>query len=68
MNCPFSYIVAIFGLSHQAASFRIDIAAVLYPNRWTHHLLVSRPEKIDEELMGWIKEAADFAEKIKNAP
>lgn len=33
-----------------------------YPNRWTHHVLISAPEEIDDELMGWIKEASIFSE------
>ena len=48
-------------LQYKVESSRIDIAAEPYPNRWTHHVLVSRPDEIDEELMGWIKEAAEFA-------
>ena len=34
-----------------------------YPNRWTHHLLISDAGEIDDELMTWIKSAADFSEK-----
>ena len=40
---------------------RIDAAVEPYPNRWTHHVLVQGMEEIDEELMGWVKEAALFA-------
>ena len=32
-----------------------------YPGRWTHHIVVSGLEEIDDELMGWVKEAAAFA-------
>lgn len=60
-DCPNSYIVVTFGLKHKAVSPRIDIATEPYPNRWTHHLLISRTDEIDDELIGWIKEAADFA-------
>ena len=59
-DCPESYIVVTLGLEHKAESSRIDIATEPYPNRWTHHLLISEPDEIDEELMGWIKEAAGF--------
>lgn len=31
------------------------------PNRWTHHVLISAPKEIDGELLGWIKEAAEFS-------
>ena len=60
-DCPEDYIVVTFGLEHKAESPRIDIATEPYPNRWTHHLLISKPDEIDEELLGWIKEAAEFA-------
>ena len=40
---------------------RIDAAVEPYPNRWTHHVPVQGIEEIDEELMGWVKEAAVFA-------
>lgn len=60
-DCPESYIVVTFGLSHRVMSPRIDVATEPYPNRWTHHLLLSQPEEIDEELMAWLKEAAEFA-------
>ena len=58
---PESYIVVTFGLRHQLESPRIDVATEPYPNRWTHHVLISNEEEIDEELMGWIKEASDFS-------
>ena len=62
-DCPKNYIVVTFGLDHRAESARIDIATEPCPNRWTHHLRVSRPDEIDEELMDWIREAAEFARK-----
>ncbi len=60
-DCPKDYIVVTFGLEHKAESARIDIATEPYPNRWTHHLLVSHPDEIDKELMDWIREAAEFS-------
>ena len=62
---PDPYMVVTFGLEHKAESPRIDIATEPYPNRWTHHVVVHKEEEIDEELMEWIKEAADFAEAKK---
>lgn len=58
---PQTYIVITFGLGHRVESPRIDAATEPYPNRWTHHVLISEPEEIDEELMGWVKEAAAFS-------
>ena len=60
-DCPENYIVVTFGLKHKVESPRIDIVTEPYPNRWTHHLLISRLDEIDEELMGWMKKAAAFA-------
>ena len=50
-----------FGLAYKKESPRIDIATEPYPNRWTHHVLVSEEEQIDEELLGWVEEAAAFS-------
>ena len=60
-ECPSRYIVVTFGLDHRLESPRIEAAVEPYPNRWTHHLFVTSPEEIDEELMGWLGEAARFA-------
>ena len=58
---PENYMVITFGLDHREDSPRIDGATEPYPGRWTHHVQVSSPEEIDGELMGWIREAAEFA-------
>ena len=56
-----TYITVTFGLRYKKESPRIDVASEPSPNRWTHHMLVSSEEEIDDELMGWIKEAAAFS-------
>ena len=58
---PETYITVTFGLRYKKESPRIDAASEPYPNRWTHHMLISSVEEIDDELMGWIKEAAAFS-------
>ena len=58
---PDSCIVISFGLDYEVQSPRIDVAAQVRPNRWTHHVLISDPAEIDDELMGWIREASDFS-------
>lgn len=58
---PSPYLVVTFGLVHQAQSPRIDVATEAYPNRWTHHVTVGTPEEIDDELMAWVREAAEFS-------
>ena len=58
---PNVWITVTFGLSYQKDSPRIDAATEPYPNRWTHHVMVGSEEEIDSELMGWIREAAEFS-------
>ena len=58
---PDTYIVVTVGTGRRLESPRIDIATEPYPNRWTHHILISSPDEIDDELMGWVKEAAAFS-------
>ena len=50
-----------FGLSYQKMSPRIDVATQPYPNRWTHHVMIGGLDEIDEELVNWIREAAEFS-------
>ena len=58
---PEIYVVVTFGLGYRLESPRIDAAVEPYPGRWTHHVLVSGTEEIDDELMRWVKEAAIFS-------
>ena len=58
---PEVYIVVTFGLGYHVQSPRIDAAVEPYPGRWTHHVLISGTGEIDDELMGWVKEAAVFS-------
>ena len=58
---PETWITVTFGLRYKKESPRIDVATEPYPNRWTHHMLISSVDEIDDELMGWIKEAAAFS-------
>ena len=58
---PQTYLVVTFGLDHRVESPRIDIATEPYPHRWTHHVLISATEEIDNELLGWVREAYDFS-------
>lgn len=58
---PKVYITITFGLNYKKESLRIDVATEPCPNRWTHHVLVSSIDEIDDELLSWIKEASDFS-------
>ena len=59
---PEVFIIVSFGLSHRLNSPRIAIAVEPYPNRWTHHMIVFEAEQLDDELIGWLREAYDFAQ------
>lgn len=59
---PPSYIVVTLGLNYKLESPRVTVATEPYPNRWTHHFLVSNINEIDDELINWVKEAAVFSE------
>ena len=58
---PDVWMTVTFGLSYRKDSPRIDVATEPYPNRWTHHVMVGNVAEIDGELMGWIREAAEFS-------
>ncbi len=58
---PEEYIVVTFGTGERIFSPRIDASTEPYPNRWTHHVMITGPEEIDGELMNWVKIAADFS-------
>ena len=58
---PATWMTVTFGLGYRKESPRIDVATEPYPGRWTHHVMVGNAEEIGEELIGWIREAADFA-------
>ena len=59
---PRDSILVTIGLSYRLDSPRVTVAVEPYPNRWTHHVLVWEEEQIDDELLGWLQEAYDFAE------
>ena len=44
-------------------SARVAVKTEPYPGRWTHHIVVSRPEELDPELYSWIRASYDFADR-----
>lgn len=58
---PAVWMTVTFGLGYRKESPRIDVATEPYPGRWTHHVMVGSVDEIDEELLGWIQEAAAFS-------
>lgn len=55
-------LVVSFGLGRRESSPRIGMAVEPYPGRWTHHVPVIALEQLDGELLGWLREAWDFAQ------
>ena len=62
VELPMRYIVITLGLPAPLDSERIAVKTEPYPGRWTHHIVVSTPEELDEELFSWIKNAYTFAD------
>ena len=60
---PDPFLTITFGLPYRKESTRIDAATEPYPNRWTHHVMIGTKEEIDDELLSWIIEAANFVER-----
>lgn len=56
------------GLPVRLDTPRVRMTAEPYPGRWTHHLLLSGPQDLDEELLGWVRAAAAFAQTKGTPP
>ncbi len=59
---PEGSIVLTLGLPHPLASGRAAVQTEPYPGRWTCHLVLRRPEDLDEEMLSWLREAYAFSE------
>lgn len=59
---PEHCLLLSFGLGRRENDSRIAVAVEPYPNRWTHHVLISDEGQLDGELMGWIQSSWDFSE------
>ncbi len=60
-GCPEVFLILTLGLDHRLDSPRAAVAVEPYPGRWTHHFILSDPGQLDGELLGWVREAYDFA-------
>lgn len=58
---PSPYLTVTFGLSYPLEAPRIAAKTEPYPNRWTHHVVVGSVDEIDQQLLEWLVEAAEFA-------
>ena len=58
---PAEWITVTLGLPAPLLSERAAVQTEPYPGRWTTHIVVSRPEDLDAELLSWVREAYAFA-------
>lgn len=49
------------GLRAPLQSPRVFAQTEPYPGRWTVHILVRNPAKLDEELLAWLDDAHEYA-------
>ena len=59
---PEHCLLLSFGLGRREESPRIAVAVEPYPGRWTHHVVLARPEELDNQLLAWLREAWDFSQ------
>ena len=58
---PEHFLLVTFGLGEPLPSPRVAVMVEPYPGRFTHHVLVERPDQLDEELLGWLEQAWRFS-------
>ena len=57
---PDQSITLTFDLDHRVEDERIAEAVEPRPGRWTHHVVIERPEDLDEHVKGWLAEAYEL--------
>ena len=58
---PKDFVTLTLSLPDRLDSARVDASSEPYPGRWTHHILLTDPGELDDELLGWIRAAAEFS-------
>ena len=58
---PDHCLLLTFGLGYPLNSPRIAVQVEPYPGRFTHHMLLTRQEELDGEVLGWLEEARAFS-------
>lgn len=58
---PNPWITVTLGLPYRPESPRVAAAVACRPGRWTIHIVIDAPDRIDEELLRWVAEAYAFA-------
>lgn len=59
---PDPYLVITLGMPYPLESSRAAAQTEPYPGRWTTHIVIGKEEDMDEELLGWLAEAYNFAQ------
>ncbi len=59
---PDPHLTITLGLPHPPDSERVAVMTEPWPGRWTCHFILGSVADVDDELLGWLLEAADFAE------
>lgn len=54
---PEESIVLTFGLPRKVKHSQIEEVTEPRPGRWIHHILIDKPEDINKNVIGWLKEA-----------
>ena len=57
-----SALLLTFGLGRRVEGDEIFRAVEPYPGRWTHHVILNRPEDLDGAVRAWLAEAYDFSQ------
>lgn len=50
-GCPPVFFILSFGLPYAISSQRLAMVVEPYPQRFTHHMIISREDQLDEEVM-----------------
>ena len=61
-------LLLTLGLPARLDTDRVAVATEPYPGRWTHHIPLTSPQDLDEELRGWVHAAYQFAETKGRSP
>lgn len=59
---PDPYLVITLGMPYPLESSRAAAKTEPYLGRWTTHIVIGKEEDMDEELLGWLAEAYNFAQ------
>ncbi|MBE5785838.1 MAG: hypothetical protein E7330_08615 [Clostridiales bacterium] len=60
---PQTWLTVTFSLPYTVYSPRIDAVAYPCENRVTHHVMIGSPAETDDELLGFLREAAAFSSR-----